>query len=111
MAGLAAAATVGILVFGHVRFGVGFAFASALAILNYHWLHQTVEALMSAGEARPKKRVLVKFLVRFPLAFLLVYVFYRTGWLPVASILAGLFVPVGGVLMEAVILLRDGWKA
>ncbi len=110
MAGLAVATTLGILLFGHVRFGVGFAVGSALAILNYHWLHQAVAALMSAGEARPRKRVWAKFFVRYPLVFASVYLFYRTGWLPVAAILAGLFVPVGGVLLEAMILLRDGWE-
>jgi len=111
MAGLAVTSTLALMLFGHARFSLGFAFGSALAILNYLWLHQAVEALMSAGEACPPKRVLVKFFVRYPLAFLAVYLFYKTGWLPIAAILAGLFVPVGGVLLEAVILLRDGWKA
>jgi len=65
---------------------------------------------MSAGEVRPPKRVLAKFFVRYPLAFAAVYLFYRTGWLPATAILAGLFVPVGGVLIEAVVLLRDGLR-
>ncbi|MBZ5671720.1 MAG: ATP synthase subunit I [Acidobacteriia bacterium] len=110
MVGLACAVTMGILLFGHGRFGAGFALGSALAILNYFWLHQAVEALMSAGQARPAKRVLAKFFVRYPLAFVAVYLFYKTGWLPAAAILAGLFVPAGGVLIEAVVLLRDGLK-
>jgi hypothetical protein len=111
MVGLACAATMGILSFGHVRFGAGFALGSALAILGYFWLHQAVETLTSAGQARPPKRVLAKVFVRYPLAFAAVYLFYRTGWLPATAILAGLFVPVGGVLIEAVVLLRDGFKA
>jgi hypothetical protein len=65
---------------------------------------------MSAGEVRPPKRALAKFFVRYPLAFAAVYLFYRTGWLPATAILAGLFVPVGGVLIEAVVLLRDGLR-
>lgn len=65
---------------------------------------------MSAGQARPAKRVLAKVFVRYPLAFVAVYLFYKTGWLPAAAILAGLFVPAGGVLIEAVVLLRDGLK-
>lgn len=110
MVGLACAVTMGILLFGHARFSAGFALGSALAILNYFWLHQAVEALMSAGQARPAKRVLAKVFVRYPLAFVAVYLFYKTGWLPAAAILAGLFVPAGGVLIEAVVLLRDGLK-
>jgi hypothetical protein len=110
MVGLACAVTMGVLLSGYARFSAGFALGSALAILNYFWLHQAVEALTSAGEVRPPKRVLAKFFVRYPLAFAAVYLFYRTGWLPATAILAGLFVPVGGVLIEAVVLLRDGFK-
>ena len=111
MVGLAGAVGAGILLSGHVRFSAGFALGSGLAILNYLWLHQAVEALMSAGQARPARRVLAKFFLRYPLAFAGVYLFYKTGWLPVEAILAGLFVPVGGVLIEAMVLLRAGWKS
>ena len=110
MAGIAAFGTTGILLAGHVRFSAGFALGSALAILNYFWLHQAVEALMSAGEARPSRWVIAKLFIRYPLAFAGVYLFYKTGWLPFTAILAGFFVPVGGVLIEAVVLLRDGWR-
>jgi hypothetical protein len=110
MVGLACAGTIGIWLSGHARFSAGFALGSALAILNYFWLHQAVEALMWAGEVRLSKKVIAKFFVRYPLAFAGIYLFYETGWLPFAAILAGLFVPVGGVLIEAVLLLRDGLK-
>jgi hypothetical protein len=111
MAGLAGVIGVGLLLSGRARFGAGFTLGSGLAILNYLWLHQAVKALMSAGEARPARKVLVKFFLRYPLAFAGVYLFYKTGWLPVTAILAGLFVPVGGVLIEAVTLLRAGWRS
>ena len=110
MVGLACAVTMGILLFGHARFGAGFALGSALAILNYFWLHQAVEALMSGGQVRPPAAVFAKILVRYPLAFAAVYLFYKTGWLPFQAILAGLFVPLGGVLIESVALIRDGLK-
>jgi len=35
------------------------------------------------------------------LTFLGIYLFYKTGWLPFAGILAGMFVPVAGVILEA----------
>jgi hypothetical protein len=111
MVGLAGAVGIGILLSGHVRFSAGFTLGSGLAILNYLWLHQAIEALMAAGDARPARRVLAKFFFRYPLAFAGVYLFYRTGWLPIVAILAGLFVPVGGVLIEAMALLRAGWRS
>ena len=89
-------------------FAIGFALGAGLGVLNYYWLHQAVETLLRAGQSRIPKWVVVKFLVRYPLAFGLVIVFFKTGWLRPIAILAGLFVPVAGVLIEAIIQLGDG---
>ena len=86
----------------------GFALGAALGILNYYWLHEAVQVLVRAGQSRIPKLVVAKFLIRYPLAFGLVIVFFKTGWLPPIAILAGLFVPVAGVLIEAIIQLGDG---
>lgn len=110
---MTAGAFVGALVMllaGYSRAAAGFAVGSALAILNYFWLHQVVETLMTAGQARVPKRVVAKFAARYPLIFAGVYLFYRTGWLPVVAILAGLFVPVGGILIEAVFQIYEGLR-
>src|SRR5208282_752900 len=110
MFALAGAGTIGILLSTHVRFGAGFAVGSGLGILNYLWLHNIVEALVNAGTVRPPRTVLAKVFVRYPLMFAGVYIFYKSGWLPFTGILAGFFVPLGGVLIEAFVLLRDGWR-
>ena len=109
MLAIAGVGTLGILLSARLRFGVGFAVGSGLGILNYLWLHNIVEALANAGTVRPPKSVLAKVLVRYPLMFAGVYLFYKSGLLPFTAILAGLFVPVGGVLIESVLLIRDGW--
>jgi len=110
MLALAGAGTLGILLSAHVRFGAGFAVGSGIGILNYLWLHRIVEALVNAGTVRPPKSVLAKVIIRYPLMFAGVYLFYKSGWLPFKAVLAGFFVPVGGVLIEAIVLLHDGWK-
>ncbi len=110
MTALAAAGTLGILASAHLRFAAGFALGAALGILNYLWLHHIVEALVNAGTVRPPKTALAKVVVRYPLLLAAVYLFYMSRWLPFTAILAGLFVPVGGVLVEALALLHDGWK-
>lgn len=110
MLALAGAGTLGILLSTHVRFGAGFAIGSGLGILNYLWLHHIAETLVNAGRVRPAKTALAKMILRYPLMFASVYLFYKSGWLPFTAILAGFFVPVGGVLIESVILLHDGWK-
>ena len=110
MLALAGAGTMGILLSTHVRFGAGFAVGAGLGILNYLWLHQAVDVMMSGGRARPSATVLAKMLVRYPLAFGVVYLFYKTGWLPFQAILAGLFVPLGGVLIESIALIHGALK-
>lgn len=110
MLALTFAGTIGILLSTHIRFGAGFAIGSGLGILNYLWLHHIVEALVNAGQVRPPRTALAKVFVRYPLMFAGVYFFYRSGLLPFTAILAGFFVPVGGVLIEAMVLLREGWK-
>lgn len=109
MASCAGVGLLATLVSGRATFAAGFALGSVLAILNYYWLHQAVAALMTAGQSRPSKWVVAKLLVRYPLAFAAVWVFYKTGWLPFTAILAGLFVPVAGVLIEAAVQIREGF--
>ena len=111
MTAAAVAATVAMLASGRVRFGVGFGLGAALAILNYYWLRQAVRALFDAAHVRVPRRLILKFVVRYPLAFAAVYLFYYTGWLPFGAVLAGLFVPTAGVLMEAVVQVGSGLRS
>jgi hypothetical protein len=103
MAGCAIAATVLILALGYVRAAAGFALGAFLAVLGYYWLHEVIQALMSAGEMKIPRRVIAKFMVRYPLMFGVVILFYKTGWLPMAAVLGGLFVPAAGVMIEGAI--------
>ena len=108
MIAVALVATIAILATGHLRWALGFGLGATLAILNYYWLHDGITALFDAGTTRVPKRVVVKFALRYPLAFLGIYLFYKTGWLPFAGILAGMFVPPAGILFEAV---SQVWQA
>ena len=87
---------------------VGFSLGAALGILNYYWLHEAVGALSMAGQARIPKLLVAKFLIRYPLAFGVVIFFFKTRWLPPMAILAGLFVPVAGLLIEAIVQIGSG---
>lgn len=110
MTGLTVAGTVVAGAIEGVRFGAGLALGAALAILNYFWLHQAIAALFSAGRARVPASVIAKFALRYPLAIAGLYLVYKTGWLPFAAILFGLFVPVAGALVEAIVQLHYGWR-
>ncbi len=93
-----------------LQFALGLSLGAALAILNYYWLHQAIETLMRAGQARVPRLVIAKFALRYPAALALLYLLYRTGWFSFPAILAGLFVPVAGVLIEAIVQLSSGWR-
>jgi hypothetical protein len=110
MTGVAVVATLAVLVSGHLRQAAGFALGATLAIVNYYWLHQVIETLLRTTSARVPKGVLLKFCLRYPLAFAGIYLVYRSRWLSLAAIFAGLFVPVAGALVEAVVQIKNGFR-
>ena len=101
-------ALIVMLLFRQVLIAAGFALGAALGILNYYWLHEVVGALAKAGQTRVPKLLVGKLLIRYPLAFGVVFLFFKTGWLPPMSVLAGLFVPAAGILIEAIVQIGDG---
>jgi hypothetical protein len=103
-------AVLAALLCGQGRFAAGLTLGSALGILNFFWLHQAVEAVMTTRRPRVSWGLVATFVVRYPLAFAAVLVFYWTGWLPFGAILAGLFVPTAGVLIEGIVQLRESFR-
>ena len=101
-------ALITMLLYRQVLIAAGYAMGAALGILNYHWLHEAVEALTKAGQAQVPKLLVAKFLIRYPLAIGLIIFFFKSGWLPPMAVLAGLFVPVAGILIEAIVQIGDG---
>jgi hypothetical protein len=111
MMALAGLAILAAFLAGQPRFAAGFVLGAGLALVNYFWLHQAVEHLMAAGAERLPRFLIAKFLLRYPLVIGGVYLLYRTGWVSLPGLLAGLFVPVGGVLVESLVQIRDGWHS
>ena len=101
-------ALIVMLLYRQGMIAVGFTLGAALGILNYYWLHEAVVALSMAGQARIPRLLVAKFLIRYPLAFGVVIFFFKTRWLPPMAILAGLFVPVAGLLIEAIVQIGGG---
>jgi hypothetical protein len=110
MAGCAIVAAALILASGHLRLALGFALGAFLAVLGYYWLHEVIATLMSAGQVKIPRRVIAKFVVRYPLMFGIVFLFYKTGWLPMVAILGGLFVPAAGVMIEGAIQAAQSYR-
>jgi hypothetical protein len=94
------------LALGRGLMAAAFTLGAGISILGYLWLAQAVKVALNASEKGVPRRVLFNFVLRYPLAFGAVLLFYETHWLPFTGILAGLFVPFAGALVESLNLLR-----
>lgn len=87
-------------------FALGFAAGCAIALVNFHWLKQTVSAvadrITGSGKAEPARGVVVRFLLRYVLLAAGAYVILKSSAPSVYGLLAGLFLPVGAIACEAV---------
>jgi len=87
------------------RWGIGFLIGSAIALLNFHWLKRMVAALADrATRAQGKSStagVVVRFLLRYLLIAVAAYAIVRGSSVSVYGLLAGLFLPVAAIFVEA----------
>ncbi len=91
------------------RLGRGFALAflagCLIAAINFYWLKRTVEALADrvtgSGQPQSGKGIVARFLLRYFLIALGAYVIFKISEASVYGLLAGLFLPVAGILCEA----------
>ena len=105
---LAIIGVVAILAKGRWQVGIGFAVGAVLGVLNFHWLWQTGNVLMSAQSAHVPFKTACLMVVRYPLAFAALALLYFSGWVPLLPVIAGLLVPGGGVLVESLFMVGAG---
>ena len=92
-----------------MRFGVavaiGFAVGCAIAFVNFHWLKRVISALAdratATGERQSSSGVVLRFLLRYFLIALAAYAIFKISRDSLYGLLAGLFLPVGAILIEA----------
>ena len=87
------------------RPALGFAAGCIIAYLNFYWLKRVVGALADAvtrtGDKQSGRGVFLRFLLRYLLMALGAYVIFRVSPASLYGLLAGLFLPVGGIICEA----------
>ena len=101
------------------RGGVGLALGALLSWINFRWLKGSVQAFGRAATAQAGAEVVkvptsayVKFLGRFALLVVAVYVILTRSWLPAISVLTGLFAAAAAVVTGLVYeLLSSGIRA
>lgn len=92
-----------------LRFGVpaalGFVTGCAIAFLNFFWLKRAIAAftLRASGEETPLSGggTVFRFLLRYFLMGIVAYAIFRFLPASLYGLLAGLFLPVGGIVCEA----------
>ena len=102
---LAVAASAVLAARGHWAAGVGFLVGAVIAYVNFRWLKSTVNALAAAvtkdGERASRPSVVFRFLTRFVLIAFAAYVIFVSYPVSFQGFLAGLFVPVLAIFVEA----------
>lgn len=102
---LGLAATIALLVRFGVAVAVGCLVGCGIAFLNFHWLKRVVSALAdratASGERQSSSGVVLRFLLRYFLIALAAYAIFKISQDSLYGLLAGLFLPVGAILMEA----------
>lgn len=88
-------------IFAEFNFTLGLALGSALALLNYKWLHSSLKDTLSVATSKPAPGTMMMFVVRWLVVATLVYGAYLTGYFDGIAILAGLFTPALAVMIEA----------
>jgi len=83
----------------------GFVLGCAIAALNFYWLKRVVSELAdratATGERPSSKGVVLRFLLRYFLIALGAYAIFKISRNGLYGLLAGLFLPVGAIMMEA----------
>ena len=102
MGGLALVAGVVVLLHWGAAAALAFVLGAVLGTVNFHWLHRAIYGVLDDPAKKVPKKVVLKVLLRYPLMLALVGLVYWTGRLPALGIIAGLFVPVVGVLLALV---------
>jgi hypothetical protein len=100
------------------RGALGVALGTVLSWINFRWLKGGVHAfgkaateLAGSEAARVPKRAFVKFIGRFALLLVAVYVILTRSWVPPVAFFAGLFASAAGVVVALVYeLLSSGVK-
>jgi len=89
-----------------IRSAAGFLLGCAIAYLNFEWLKSGVSSLAdrvtNTGKSQSSKGVIARFVLRYCLLGLAAYAILISFPASLRGLFAGLFLPVGAIVCEAV---------
>ncbi|HET7871772.1 MAG TPA: ATP synthase subunit I [Terriglobales bacterium] len=84
---------------------LSFLAGSVVAILNFHWLKRTIEAMgeqiVATGAGPSRSSAVGRFMLRYFLIALVAYVILKSSANSLYGLFAGLSLPVAAILIEA----------
>lgn len=106
MAVLALAGSIATWIWFDRANAIAFFAGSLIALLNFHWLKRTLDAIGERLEATGKKPsswgVLIRFVLRYVLIAAAAYVILKSTTSSLYGFFGGLSLPVGAILIDAV---------
>ena len=88
------------------RPALGFALGCTISYLNFHWLKSGVSGLAdkvtNTGKSQSGKGIIARFLLRYALLGVAAYAILTSFPASLRGLFAGLFLPVGAIVCEAV---------
>ena len=94
------------------RSALGFLLGCAISYLNFHWLKSGVSGLAdkvtNTGKRQSGKGIIARFLLRYALLGVAAYAILTSFPASLRGLFAGLFLPVGAIVCEALYELYAG---
>ncbi len=91
-------------IYGH-NFALAFMVGGAVSLVNFYWLRRTIESAfertVSSGESPSSAGIVTRFLLRYVLIAIAAYVIFNSSSLSVQGLIAGLSLPAGAIMLEA----------
>ncbi|SRR5579871_445150 len=114
IAGLAAAGTLGALIWRGGPDALSFAIGSAVAALNFHWIKGAADTLAAKFAERPDTRrprlVATKFVLRYAVLGLAGYAIFKYLRVSLPGFLAGLLVVAAAIMAELAYEIATGFR-
>jgi len=87
------------------NFALAFMIGATVSLVNFYWLRRTIESAfertVSSEESPSSAGIVTRFLLRYILIAIAAYVILNSSSLSVQGLIAGLSLPAGAIMLEA----------
>lgn len=75
---------------------------TALAMVNFRFLHNSLRSILGAGNEQAPPGTTLMFVFRWVIVATAAFALFQFGWMSLGGIFAGLFVPAIAIALEAI---------